>query len=742
MANKKGKSTTTTRMQKQKKRALEQAEIQAGTIRAAADQNAESKQPRFLPDRKFLGDFFQRIYGWAKDSIHDMPLYSRDSIRRDKWLEMVVKKEPYLFGILQSVVAIDKNRGWTLIGGRNQVSRFTKILHSFEAAPDLSGWRNGMSVAAQSYYGADLGCIVEIGRTIQNGPLAALFTVDPTTCRLTGDIDSPLEYTSGTNEDQKNWGPNDYFRIASMPSIRENMNGLGFCAISRSIELAQVLVGVFDHDKEQLGSKAPKGILTIAGLTQEQWAEALAEAEDEQKAQESRFFSNILALASDTGTVSANLTSFSNLPGGFDQQKFTEMIICGYALNFGYDPREFWPISAGALGGTGTEIENQHRRATTKGGLDFALGFQEKLQDELPDTLQFDIEQRDVNGDISELDYRQKVVTMINDLRMKVNPDEPANISFEQAQSMLVEYKIIPDEWTSTEEPVNVTDTDDNADNTLERERVQRAIEKFPDQEIVIYSSKTNKTRTLCTAQRDGSKRHFFIPQVARNRSNVSRPDSQRAIARDISVKKKMTSDLEKERQYDGDFTTTQAAYNDAVYTLVRDYLDSNDRSTSYKTAFKRNMVEAFASAVENGVIDGGGDLPLEGDEDALLTQAQGVELGNIDSLFDNLKTLRDLGEVDSDREAQARADGYTSTLMGLYNQAVLLAMKNKMLTFEGTDGEHSCDTCQMLQGQRHRASWWVANDYIPPKGAGLICAPGGRCEHYLVDDEGNQVTF
>jgi hypothetical protein len=736
------KPATTTRIQKQTKRKLEAAEEQAATLRAAADQAADSKQPRFAPGRRLLANFFDRVYGWGKDSIFTMPAYSSNSMKRDRWLEMVVKREPYLYGVLQSVVSIDKNRGWNLIGGRNQVNRFVKILHNFEAAPDLTGWRNGMSNAAQSYYGADLGCVVEIGRIIANGPLAALFTVDPSTCRLTGDIDKPLEYTSGRDGDSKQWGPNDYFRVTSMPSTRESMNGLGFCAMSRCIELAQILVGVFDHDKEQLGAKAPKGILTIAGLTQEQWIEALNDAESDQKAQESRFFSNILALASADGTVTANLVPFSSLPsGGFDQQKFVEMIICGYALALGYDPREFWPISSGSLGGTGTEIENQHRRATTKGGLDFALGFQEKLQDELPDTLEFEIEQRDVNGEISEVDLKQKVVTMINDLRTKPNPEEPADITFDEARSMLVEFKIIPEEWTETEEPVNVTDTEDNANaNNLERERVQRAMEKFPDEEIVIYSSKTNKFRTLASAADSSKKRSFYMPKVLGKGRGPGRPDSPRAVARDIDVKKKMIPD-EKKRQYDGDFTTTQAAYNDAVYTIVRDYLDGSDRATSYKTAFKRNMVEAFASAVENGVLDGGGELPLEGDEDALLTAAQGAELGYIDSLFDELKTKRDAGTVDPENEAQARADGYTATLVGLYNQAVLMAMKNKMVTFVGDDGVNSCETCQWLQGQRHRAKWFIDNGYVPPNGENIVCAPGGHCKHKLEDDDGNQVT-
>jgi hypothetical protein len=140
--------------------------------------SGESKQPRFIMSSSDAKKFFSSIYGMVKGAIFDEPAYTPDSIKRDTWLAKVVKKEPYLLGVLQSVVSIDKNRGWTIIGGKIQVRKYVDILHSFQAAPDLYGWRNGISMTSQNFYQADLGGVVEIGRSQTNGPLAMLYTAD------------------------------------------------------------------------------------------------------------------------------------------------------------------------------------------------------------------------------------------------------------------------------------------------------------------------------------------------------------------------------------------------------------------------------------------------------------------------------------------------------------------------------------------------------------------------------------
>ncbi len=690
----------------------------AEQIERVQAQNVESKQPRFSMDRRQVAQFFQQIYGVAKEAIFNEPAYAADSSRRDTWLAKVVRKEPYLLGILQSVVSIDKNRGFTLVGGKIQVKKFINILHNFQVAPDLFGWRNGMSVSAQNYYQADLGAVVEIGRSQLNGPLAALYTVDPTKCRLTGKIETPLKYNNGP-ADKQLWEPTDYFRVASFPSPSESMNGLGLCAISRCLELAKLLVSVFEHDREKLGSKAPKGILTInGGLTLDQWLRSLEESASDLKSLEREYYSGVQVLVGEMGAnISVELTPLSSLPDDFNQEQFANMIIYGYALAFGYDPREFWPVSGGSLG-TGRETEEQHRKATSKGGLDFALGFQEKLQDELPETIEFEFEQRDVSGDIAEVDFRKKQLEIIDQMYQSVNARQEVLITQPEARQLLVDANLIPDTWTPEEEDVQVSDTDDMT-ALVEKQRVQNALAKFPNDDIVVYNSRSNKFTTL----RKAGQKKFMIRMGAK-------PKPQQRI------KKKMTN-----RATRGDYDSIRANFSDVVYTVVRDYLNSSDRSTSYKSAMGREVVGAYAYATEAGFEDGGGELPLESDVLDWLTASQDAEVANVDSLFVSLKLLRDSGEFDVEAEATARSDGYSNSLDGIYNKAVLFGAGNKMLTFEGDDGEHSCPTCIALKGQRHKASWWISHDYVPPTGSGLDCAAGGHCMHELIDDDGNVVT-
>ncbi len=497
------------------KQALDAAAEQVERARVLT---AESKQPRFAVDTRQIHDFFNKIYGFTKEAIFSEPKYQADSRKRDAWLAKVITKEPYLLGILQSVVAIDKNRGWTLIGGRNQVRKFVGILHNFQVSADISGWRNGMSVTAQSYYQADLGSVVEIGRSLPNGPLAALYTVDPTQCMLTGNSEKPLRYMPAKKENQS-WALNDYFRVPSLPSTNEKMFGLGYCAVSRCLDLAKLLVSLYEHEREKLGSKAPKGILTINGVTQQQWLQSLEESNDERAVLEREYYTGVQVLANgDSGPdIKVELTSLSGLPEEFDRREFLDMIIYGYALAFGYDPREFWPVSSGGLS-TATESESQHRRATSKGGLDFALGFQEKIQEELPPTLDFEFERRDVAGDMAEVEFQKAQLDVVKGMFESVNDAGENLISFPEARQLLVSAELIPEEWTPQEEDKAISDTDDaGAEELLEKQRVKYAMERFPDQEIVVYNDRTKKTRVIF----DPNNKKFTMRNIKPKRDKV-----------------------------------------------------------------------------------------------------------------------------------------------------------------------------------------------------------------------------
>jgi hypothetical protein len=148
----------------------------------------------------------------------------------------------------------------------------------------------------------------------------------------------------------------------------------------------------------------------------------------------------------------------------------------------------------------------------------------------------------------------------------------------------------------------------------------------------------------------------------------------------------------------------------------------------------------AYVETADLAYQEGGGELPLDEDTAAWARSQLDIQLAYVDDLFLRLKELRKEGGFDAGEEAQARAEGYASSLDQLYSEAKTRGAANKMLTFVGDDGKESCKDCKRMKGQRHRASWWIKNDMVP--GSSHYECGGWRCEHFLQDDQGNQFTI
>jgi hypothetical protein len=478
---------------------------------------AKSKQIRFSTKADDEG-FFASWYTWTKSLDEIEPPYAQDSRKRDTWLRNYIKREPNLEGVLSTVVAIDKNRGWRMVGGKNQVSRYTRILHSMEVAPGVRGWRAGISHISQSFWGSDMGAMIEIGRDGKDGPMRGLYSLDSARCRLTGKMDKPIAYYPASAK-VVYLDENDYMRVPSMVSTDEALRGLGYCAVSRCLDLARMMIAVYDHDKEQLGAQAPRGLLLINGISQQQWTKAMESRDADLEAKDLDYFASVAVLASANAGVDAKLVALSNLPVSFNLREWMDMIIFGYALCFGYDPSEFWPVQFGAIG-RGTETEIQHEKATGKGRLDCVLSLQEQLQEELPDSVEFLFDQRDEKGDLLHAQVVESWGRAVSSMSQF--------ISVEEARVLLAEQKVIPTSWAPTADsmstdledpdnepvitvepatvkPVDAPATSADATKAQSRTRdvlmsmpsIMRAIEKFPDEPIVEYSYPENRYTIL-----------------------------------------------------------------------------------------------------------------------------------------------------------------------------------------------------------------------------------------------------
>lgn len=497
---------------------------QAAEIVERAKEETFSKQSRFANfDR---GQFMRSVIRWVGDANLQEPPYDANSSKRDTWLLEFVKREPHIIGALSSVISVDKNRAWTLTGGRNQVNRYTAVLHDFDGG---MGWREGLGRASNAFWGTDMGSPTELGRIGTIGPVGALYNMDPTLCQLQTNIDYPLRYNDPVKGWQ-DWPTADFFRVTSMPSVQDKYKGLGFCAVSRALELCKTMVAIYQHDQESLLARAPRGIMTLQGISDEQWRDAVSSREAELDGLEHRYFNQVLVLASmGVEQIDAKLIALSQLPAGFDIKVTTDLLMMGIALCFGYDVREFWAVSSGALG-TATETEAMHRKAGSKGGLDFVHGFQERLQEELPDALQFEFEERDADGDLRDAEVAlaqiKEVVAMYEAGLKEGRP----LVSWEEGRILLAEKGRIPAEWTEAEEASIATDTEEARvrrlrEKVLSNEVMRRAIELEPDEPVIRYKwDGSRKGRTIVLWDSGASALHrraFPVAKVEQRRERV-----------------------------------------------------------------------------------------------------------------------------------------------------------------------------------------------------------------------------
>lgn len=183
------------------------------------------------------------------------------------------------------------------------------------------------------------------------------------------------------------------------------------------------------------------------------------------------------------------------------------------------------------------------------------------------------------------------------------------------------------------------------------------------------------------------------------------------------------------------------ALYHNEITEALVTFFERTGNVVGPRNRFRVATTDAFYDAFYLGWTDGGGAPPPDSEAMSWLQARLSAEYGYIDMLFEEARELRREADFDWFAWVSARADGYVRTLKEIYNAAFARSSKDIMVTFDGDDGAESCDDCQHYKGQRHKLSWFVRRNAIPPFGRGLECHKGGRCQHYLVDDKGNQVT-
>lgn len=503
-------------------------------VDAVVERMAESKQPAFGGDPD-AGEFggFGTIFHWADEEV---PPYEQDTRNLDRWLRDFLQREPHLGGVVAQATSLIRNRGWSLTGGRNTVARAKGMMHDADrkdGAMRGEGYRHYITRVARSFYTSNLGAISENGRDappkmmggmVTAGPLRAMWSSDSTRFRLRpyGSKDFPLReyplayYPPGSGSKVQYWRHADFFRIVANPSTDDRMMGAGYCAVAMARELAEILVAVYQHDKEMLGARAPKGLLILQNIDEAMWEAAMASRKAKLDGMEREYFGGVAVLAqSGIEQADAKLVALSSLPTGWSQREMIDLLMYLYALVFGFSPDEFWPVRGGSFG-RGTEAQVGVERATRKGDKDFFSAFQEKLQAELPATVLLEYEERNDAGRQVEAQIDQvhaEVAARLYEAGASTN-EEGSLWSRQMALSYLIEKGIGDPSYTDIVEEMEVEDTDivrlarlkerlmDTSDQVRaavarQKQMVERRAKGYQTYDIVRYQWPSNRMVNL-----------------------------------------------------------------------------------------------------------------------------------------------------------------------------------------------------------------------------------------------------
>lgn len=233
------------------------------------------------------------------------------------------------------------------------------------------GWGTFYSKWVEDAITQDNGCFAEIiGAGNPAGPiLGKPYTVrqlDAARCTRTGNVEYPVIYQDVSGKRYKL----HYTRViefSQMPSPIYEMYNVGFCAVSRAINIAQNLLDIMVYKQEKLGSRPHRQILiTQGGLDPEDLRTAFQIAENEMTNQGlTRYSKMVLTGHSSIANADVKAIELASLPDGFDEQTSVTLGMATIALALGMDARDLFPaLTAGA---TRADALLQHIKQRGKG---------------------------------------------------------------------------------------------------------------------------------------------------------------------------------------------------------------------------------------------------------------------------------------------------------------------------------------------------------------------------------------
>lgn len=354
------------------------------------------RPPALLPDSQFPEEALKRsvqvfpdanqmaggtdLFGtftWNIASAADaITPWGRAVMQRDRELRDFWPTESYLAGAVVSISFRNATLDWEIRGPERVSQAVTDMLNSAIAGESF-GWVNFMKKFSQDLFSQDNGAFVEIIRDPvsdagsrfkgENAPVLGIAHLDSNQCTRTGDPEYPVLYTDRDgNVHKMAWY--QVIPFSDYPSSIERMNGVGYCAVSRSLRVSQIMRSIMLFKDEKISGRQYKQIHFVSGVSRQDIKDEMTRGQEEANNQGFiRFIAPaILASLDPEKPVSTATIDLANLPDGFDFDQEMRWYISALALDFGVDYQEFAPLPGGNIGSSQQSMI-LHRKSSGKG---------------------------------------------------------------------------------------------------------------------------------------------------------------------------------------------------------------------------------------------------------------------------------------------------------------------------------------------------------------------------------------
>jgi hypothetical protein len=182
--------------------------------------------------------------------------------------------------------------------------------------------------------------------------------------------------------------------------------------------------------------------------------------------------------------------------------------------------------------------------------------------------------------------------------------------------------------------------------------------------------------------------------------------------------------------------------YNNRLTNIVKQAFKTGD-AVEMRRAHKALLKNVAFDAYRDGMREGGIAEPDQEDRDVMDEAANDWVAGQVE--FVN-QFAKDAAASKKDKDKRdgilARIDLWVAALRNFGEAGKLYALGNIPLTFDGEDGEESCDDCQRYKGQRHRRNWWADRGLLERDGnPNYECGRWPACHHSFKDDSGKVIV-